>query len=236
MKAIIVAAGPARRLRPVTNRIPKCLLRVGGKTILEWQLDSLRACGVRKVVLVTGYLAGKIESFCGLRVEYVYNPFYNVTNNLASLWFAREKMAGGFIYLHSDVIFERNILGDLLDTKYNICIAVALKKCDKEDMKVQLKSNYVVEINKSMSLKKASGEFIGLAKFSPSGIRILVPVLDEIMKEGNHNVYFAQALQRIADRRNKVYTSFTDGKFWEIDFKKDLDEVRRYFNKYKYLV
>ena len=93
MKAIILAAGRGKRLYPYTKYIPKCLLDIGGGvTILEHQINSIRACGIDEVVIVIGFGFEKVENFLrnydglGLKIKTLYNPFYQTTNSLISLW------------------------------------------------------------------------------------------------------------------------------------------------------
>src|SRR4051794_18805316 len=110
MKAIILSAGQGRRLLPLTEKRPKCLVPLAGRTLLEWQLRNLAAAGLEEAVVVTGFGADQIESALrtmqlqGLSVRTLYNPFYAVADNLGSCWAARTEMEGEFLILNGDTL------------------------------------------------------------------------------------------------------------------------------------
>jgi len=95
MKAIILSAGQGKRLLPMTADLPKCLLPLGGKPLIGWQVDALHTCGIDEIVVVTGFAADRVERALedmarpGLTLRAVYNPFYAVADNLASCWLVR---------------------------------------------------------------------------------------------------------------------------------------------------
>ena len=227
MRAIIVAAGMGKRLEPLTKNTPKPLLRIKDGTILEHQLQNLKSCGITDTVIVVGYLAERIKQVGGPNIKYIYNPDYETTNSLVSLWYAREEMNNGFTYLHADVIFHPGILLELLKVQEDICLVVEKKKCIAEDMKVKMKNGLITEINKTMPLTEAYGEFIGLAKFSTGGALALREALDTLVVNGGSEVWFESSIQWLADKSYPVYELDTGAKPWlEIDFPEDLDEAR----------
>jgi len=228
MKAIIVAAGKGNRLYPLTKDTPKPLLKINkNETILEHQLQNLKKCGISEIVMVTGYHANKVEELGGPDIRYVYNPFYEITNSLASLWFARNEMDGDFVYLHADVVFDRRILEDLLKRQEDVCLVIEPKKCIEEDMKVRVASDLMVEIGKSISLSEAYGEFIGITRFSGAGAKILAETLEKIVRQGDLMLWFESAIQWLIDNGYQVHTLSTEGKPWiEIDFLDDLERAR----------
>jgi len=108
MKAIIVAAGRGRRLGVETDDIPKCMVKVGGRPILHWQLDALAAAGVDDVVIVRGYLGDRIAgpSGGGPKLRFVDNPDWPNNNILTSLFYAESEMRDGFLFTYSDIVFS----------------------------------------------------------------------------------------------------------------------------------
>ena len=102
MKAVILSAGQGSRLLPLTAERPKCLLPLGPKSLIEWQVDILSRGGVDEIVVVVGFRAALVEDALaklarkGLRIRTLLNPFYNVADNLGSCWLARQEMAGDF--------------------------------------------------------------------------------------------------------------------------------------------
>ena len=121
MKAIILAAGTASRLRPLTLHTPKCLLKVGERTLLQRSMDAIIRAGVREFVIVTGYLHEKIENFVqetygnSISVCFIHNKDYETTNNIYSLWLARPEAEGEeVLLLDSDLLYD----GQIVERKY----------------------------------------------------------------------------------------------------------------------
>ena len=232
MKAIIVAAGRALRMHPISDGMPKCLLKVGKKTTsLEHQLKNLRACGIKKIVIVTGYCEEQIRDFCKDKkgIKFIYNPFFDITNIMVSLWFAREEMKGGFIFSYSDILYDKEILKDLLVNKNDIVMVVDKKKTDEESEKILVDyEGLIKEVSKNVSPKEAYGEFIGLIKLSAKGAELLAQELDEMVREGSLASYLTRAFERLARKGYPVHLSHSRGRPWiEIDFPEELEKARK---------
>jgi choline kinase len=115
--ALLLAAGTGSRLRPLTRNAPKCLTEVGGRPILDRLIHNLRAKGFERLVVVLGHQGDQIRDFLrhkadGMRVDYVFNPEYKTTNNLYSLWLARQQIQEPFLLVESDLVFEARMLDD----------------------------------------------------------------------------------------------------------------------------
>src|SRR5262245_33080493 len=120
MKAILLSAGQGSRLAPLTADRPKCLLPVGSRTLIDWQLETLKACGIGEAVVVIGFQAEMMERHLarhdtsGFRVRPLFNPFYKVADNLGSCWMARAEMQDAFMIVNGDTLFEAEIARRLL--------------------------------------------------------------------------------------------------------------------------
>jgi len=237
LRAIIVAAGTGNRLRPFTENLPKCLIKVGKETILEHQFRRLTNSGINKITMVLGFKAEMIEKFLekkkylGASTEFIYNPFYEITNNLASLWFANHllKNAGGdIIHLHSDVLFDHHILGDMLKTDGDLILAAEEKRTVEEDMKIRVVDNHIVEMAKEIPIDEAYGEWIGMCRFSPEGSSKLADELGKVVRSGDLMAYDAKAFTNLARRGEKLKVSPTgDYKWIEIDSPDDLETAKK---------
>jgi len=130
MQVILLAAGEATRLRPLTQSTPKCLLPLSDeKTILDFTLENLSWAGLKQIILVTGFEAEKIRSHVmerhpGLRVEWIHNGSFSSTNNSYSLWMARQAVSGPFFLLDADIVFDRRIIPLLLGLRSQDVLAV----------------------------------------------------------------------------------------------------------------
>ena len=148
MIAVILAAGMAKRLRPLTDNTPKCLLDVKGRSLLERSMDAIVAAGVRDFVIVTGYLNHMIENFVkehygdSIRVTFIHNARYDSTNNIYSLWLAGQAVAGKeFLLLDSDLLYDPQIVKNVLASKAANVLTLIRHELGEEEMKVVLGSD-----------------------------------------------------------------------------------------------
>jgi len=224
MKAIILAAGCGHRLSPDTDGRPKCLVDIGnGMSILEHQLEAFRLCGVEDVVIVGGHKVDLLHRAVAgydsgdMTVRIIYNPHYNLYNNLYSLWIASEEMDGPFVVANGDTVFDADILRDLLMYAHaDVCLTISRKaQYDSEDMKVQIRNAGIRKVTKIMSAKSADAESIGLIKFQNRGGRLLRDSLNHLVSqaEGVHHFYL-KAIQQIIDDGHRVGFVSTNGRFW----------------------
>lgn len=237
MKAIVLCAGNGRRLRPLTDDRPKCLLRFGERTILELCLDNLKAAGIHDVVLVTGYGRGLVERLArerdGNRISCVVNENYASTNTAASLRLALREMDDDFILINGDVLFEGSILFDLLSSPDPNGVAVdADIPLDAEEVKVVARNGRLLKISKELEPRQCQGEAIGIYKISRNLVSDLVRIYAELERNGEFHHYFEKGFERIleagGDDSHAFGLSFTRGRPWaEIDTLEDYEYARR---------
>jgi choline kinase len=232
MNAVILNAGEGKRLRPLTNLKPKCLLKLNDMTILEHQLANLIKCGILNVVIVVGYRADQIFELVknknfDLEVDFIQNPIYYKTNTVYSLWLARERIRDDFVYLNGDVVFHKEVLKRLLKSHYDTCIAVERKQVSEEEVKVRLDLNLVKAIGKDIELSKAHGEFIGIAKFSKRFNKLFIGKLNEVVEEGKVDEFFEVALDKVLKNYDMYAVDVSDLPCIEVDTYEDFNIVKK---------
>ena len=240
MQIVILAAGRGERLRPLTNYTPKSLLQVAnGLTLLESQLLSIQQVPeISETLLVVGYLAEQIEAKVqcyvrdGMSIRTIYNPFYDVSNNLFSLWFAMPYCGDEFVVVNGDDVFNPVVLSGLVASQSEREIVMVIdrkNKHDHEDMKVYTEGERAFEVSKKMSLDRANAESIGMIMFRGRGSHKLKAVLDQIVRQDRgKQVFWLAAVQQIIDEGLPVYIHECSPEDWaEIDFRPDLDTVQR---------
>jgi choline kinase len=237
MKGVILAAGVASRLRPLTDGVPKALLPIGGEPLLGRTLRGLEAHGLRDVVIVTGYRSGQIRSFVGthfpgLPVAFVHNPVYETTNNIYSLWLAREEVVRrGMILLDGDILFDDRILGLLLAVRQDACLAVdARPGLGDEEMKVSVDgAGRVRKIGKDIPPAEALGESIGIELFGPAAVGPLYDAIEgRVVRQGAVGIFYESAFQDWIDRGGRLQAvPIESGKAIEIDTAEDIKTAER---------
>lgn len=226
---------------PLTRNTPKPLLDIGkGVTLLEKQLENIQKSRViDEVVLVIGHLAEQIEVKIkmhkenGLRITTIYNPFYEISNNLISLWLANPKMDDDFIITNGDNIFDSDVFSDLVN-KHEEGIFLTINKKNEyrdDDMKVKLKDNIISRVSKSIDSNDADCESVGLVLVKGQKYRqIFNDNLEKLARNKEYiNKFWLEVFNLMSSNGIIIRPFEIDGKnkWKEIDFHLDLDEARK---------
>ena len=213
MKALILAAGTASRLRPLTNNQPKCMLPVGEMTIIERTISNILHYGIDEFYIVTGFMADKLQTFVSqkfpnVQISYIHNPVYDTTNNIYSLWLARSSVIDDdLLLLDSDIIFDRRVLQVLLADKNENGLALRSEgNIGIEEMKVQVgQNNRIVEISKKIDPASAAGESMGIEKFSREFTGHLFQIVDDLIVNKNQaDKFYELAFQQAIDKGHVI--------------------------------
>ena len=229
MKTVILAAGAGSRLKPLTDHMPKCLLKVGVKCILEMTIENLLATNNSEIIIVTGYLENKIrefirERFRHLQITYIYNELYASTNNIYSLWLAKDEVLGDdMMMLDSDIVFDERIISKLQNSGYKNCLALKRHEVHDEEIKVKTDAHgCVIEIGKEVNVSQAEGESIGIEIFGKEALTELYFILDrKVVTEKEVNQFYEAAFQELSDN-NLFIVDTTEYFCMEIDTEEDL--------------
>ena len=238
MKTIILSAGQGSRLLPLTEDRPKCLLNLGKNTILGVQLAALKAGGASEVVIVTGFRTAAVEKAAeeasepSFNVRTLFNPFYNVADNLASCWMARKEMLEPFLLLNGDTLFQPEIMTKLLQASPAPITLTIDKKADydSDDMKVKLAGSRLLDVGKTLEPEDTHGESIGFSRFDKSGAQAFIETLEQTMRTPNGlNWWYLKAIAVLAEK-GQVETCSIEGLKWgEVDFLPDLEVAKETF-------
>ena len=233
-KAIILSAGQGSRLLPLTRDIPKCLIDLNGRTLIGWQVAALAANGIKDIVVVTGFRTERVEDHAlqlyrdtGVRIRTLFNPFFQVADNLGTCWIAREEMDRDFIILNGDTIISDEIVAKLIaGANEPITVTVDVKSdYDDDDMKVNRDSEgRLHHIGKRLLPPDTNAESIGMLAFVGDGPSIFRNQVDQMMRtpEGVERWYL-RAIDVIA-KGNRVGTVSIEGLEWqEVDFPQDVE-------------
>jgi phosphoenolpyruvate phosphomutase len=245
-RAVVIAAGSGKSLLPLTQDRPKCMLDIKGRTVLERQLETLRACGISEIAVVRGY---RKETVVAPGARLYDNDAYEETGELASLFAAEPELQGRFVFLYSDVLFERAVLEKVLRAPGDIVIAVDRAWVDQRDRLLPLAKpvdlvvtsdpprashralgdeavDRLLRIGQRVPPDAAGGEFIGLAAFSARGAELLRETYGRARAAGAapfheaesvRQAAFTDALQALVDADHPVTCVSTYKGWLEID-------------------
>ncbi len=233
-RAIILAAGQGKRLLPLTEARPKCLIELSGRSLLAWQLLRLQAAGVEEAVVVTGFRADAVEAEVArlglaMPVRLQFNPFYTVSDNTASCWIVREAFEGQVLLLNGDTLFGPGVAERLLGAPpADITVTIDRKPAyDADDMKVLTEGGRLRAIGKTIEAYDA--ESIGFLRFSPEGAAKFVAGVEQVLQkpEGLKRWYLS-VIDELARSGVDVRVCSIEGLEWgEMDFPQDVDNLTR---------
>jgi len=252
MKVIILAAGMGSRLRPLTNNIPKCMLKLSNETLIERQIKIFHNCNINDITIVTGYRSDLIDIS---NVNYIKNENYEMTNMNESLFCALEPSNSPVLVTYSDIIFEQKIIQQMLEITDGIGLAINLnwKKYYQnrtmhtlsEAENVLVENGRILQIRKNISeslQNQQIGEFLGIMMLSSQHVKILLERYSYLKK--NHvgtfhnspslsNAYITDMLQEMINCGVNVNPVLTEGRWFEIDTPEDLKNAEKLINKFQ---
>jgi choline kinase len=243
MRLIILAAGEGSRLRPLTLDRPKCLVKLQGRPLLEWQLEAARAAGIHDIAVVGGY---RIDALKGYDVTLVENPAFASTNMVRTLFCARELFGDGFVMSYGDIVYSPSVLHSVLDSQARIAVAVdrlwrsywerrfSDPLGDAETL-VLGDDGAILEIGQKPKLiDDIDAQYIGLVAFRCGGVSALDAAYRAAELEDRagrlpfcgarslDKLYMTDLLQGLISRGERLEAVGIDGQWLEVDSESDL--------------
>ena len=234
MIGVILAAGMAKRLRPLTDTMPKCLLEVGGRTLLERTVRAMQQAGISEFVVVTGYRGDMIRDYLNTHLPefdwtFLHTADYEHNNNIYSLWMAGEVVRGrDFLLMDSDILCDPAAVVRIAQEEES-ALAVNRHDCGEEEMKVVVDADmHITEISKTCSPSAAMGESVGIEKISADYSEALYKELDQmILQEQLIDIFYERAFERLIPQGHTFRVVDTSAYFsYEIDTPEDYEHVK----------
>lgn len=238
MKALLLIAGMGSRLMPLTADRPQCLLELQEGTILKRTIRQLESNGVTEIYLVIGHgkekvmeEVEKIKRSLGVSIKLIDNKKYKTTNNIYSLWLGKEHLHDGFLLIDGDVVFDNEILKEVIRSEMGSLVVMDPHRApEDEDVKIAVDSNGIVGIGKGLNPYKSHGISVGIHKFSKECGEGLFLEIESFIKEGKHNVFYEEAIEKLAGKHRIDALAVGPNHKWEdVDFLDEYETVRHTF-------
>ncbi len=233
MRALILAAGRGTRISRYLSGNPKCTVTVGEKRLIEYTVELLRSRGIRKIGMVLGYRHEVIEEILKDKdIDFYYNPFFDVTNSIASAWFAKDFFSNeDMLIMNGDVFLEESLLDVILKSEKNPVLFADKTRCAEADYKFYCKNGILLKYGKELSLEETSAEYIGIAKMDGEFVEEFTNKMENMICKQEHSVWWENILYSMTDKRD-IYIEDVEGKFWaEVDYIEDYERIQKFVDK-----
>ncbi|MEY8509497.1 phosphocholine cytidylyltransferase family protein [Lachnospiraceae bacterium 42-17] len=236
MKAILLAAGRGTRISRMVKEIPKSTLPVKGIPLIQLTVDMLQRKGIETVVCV-GYQQDMIrDALKGYEVTYYFNPFYDVTNSIASLWFARQELKDDCLVINADVFFSDEILKMIVEDEHQAVMMVDKSRRKTGDYFFSTTDNGCIrKYGKDLPLQYRSCEYVGVSKVTRRFMPYFMKRMEELIGASKHGLWWEDTLYSFTNaNEHQIYTRDVEGLFWsEIDYFDDYERILNYFASQK---
>jgi choline kinase len=227
-QAIVLSAGQGSRLLPVTATRPKCLIEVGGRSLLQRQLEALAAAGLKRALVVTGYRHDQVEEALRgpqpLEVETRFNPFWAVASSIGSVWMARDRLRAPFCLINGDTLFDAQILTAALASP-GAALGLVVEPIDAagyDDMLVSIERGAVRAVGKDLPEATASHRSLGVILAAEENLAYR-EALDALIAERNGaGAFHHEVVHRLAQERRVAAIERAEGFWQEIDRPEDI--------------
>jgi len=232
MKLIIMAAGVGSRLSEISNGKPKCLIEAADETLIRRIIRIFHSREIYDITIITGYESDLVHSEVGNEVNFVTNPFYSVTNSIASLWLARNELQGDTVLMNADLFFEPDLLDTVLDQNKSAVMMSDSTRIETADYRFCFNKDRITHYGKHLSNSKTDGEYVGIARISSAFIGKFKLRLEEMVAQGCINQWWEDVLYSFIPQGVPIYHCNVAGTFWtEIDDLRDYERLQGWLSK-----
>ena len=226
MKVLLLAAGRGTRISRYLSGNPKCTVDIGNEKLIQYTIRMLNQKGITDIAMVLGYRADIIkEALKDYDVKYYYNPFFDVTNSIASSWFAKDFLDDDIIIMNADVFLEEKLFDYILLQKESPVMFADSSRKEEADYKFKFENGVLLKYGKELEGDDISGEYVGIGKFSKDFLKEFIPQLDKMINEQQHSVWWENVVYEISEQKD-IYVNDVKGMFWaEVDYIEDYERI-----------
>ncbi len=228
MKVIIMAAGIGARLNSILGDKPKCLLTINGQTLIGRIIDLFHQRNIHDITVVTGYNSHLIhQELEGCEVKYFHNPFYQVTNSIASLWLARELLTEDTILMNADLFFEEEILDLALEQSKDCVMLSDCTRIENADFRFGVQGDRIFKTGNQLQNHETDCEYVGIVRIDGRFISTFKNRLSQMISDGDFRNWWEGVLYMFITDGLPVHHVDVSGIFWsEVDNLADHDRLQ----------
>lgn len=233
MKIILLAAGRGTRISRYIQERPKCTVSLNdNQTLIEYTISLFKQYGFDDISIILGYRQEVIrELLSEQNVKFYYNPFYDVTNSLASLWFAKEELTDDLLIMNADVFLDTKTLDLILAEKKTPVLFSDESRKAEADYKFYYENDLLIKYGKELALEETTGEYIGVAKIAKSVLPIFKDKLEKKIACQEHGQWWEDVLYSLIGEQT-IYVSSVTGSFWaEVDYIEDYENILKFMKE-----
>lgn len=231
MKALIFAAGRGTRISRYLSGAPKCTVTVGGEKLIHYTVRMLKSKGVKDITLIVGYEHQCVRNaLSDMDVNFVYNPFFDVTNSIGSAWFARDNFGGDdMLLMNGDVFMEEKLIDELVNFKNSgpVMFSDETRK-EEADYKFYYENGKLIDYGKELKGDRITGEYIGVAVINKEFMDDFKAQLEYMISNQQHSVWWENVLYTLSDKKDIKIVN-VDPLFWaEVDYIEDYERIKAF--------
>ena len=229
MKAIIMAAGVGKRLQALNINKPKCLITVGSTTLIRRSVNLLVNKGISDITVIVGFMAHLIRNELNNDVTYFENPYFQTTNSILSLWYARDILEENVLLLNGDLYYEHSILDYAINQTNPVVMLADSTRIDNADYRFSFSGDQINQFGKHLTNHETDGEYVGIVRIDQSFIKTFKDALEAMIISGKSNIWWEDVLYSFIEKRIPIHYFDVAGTFWsEVDTLQDYNYLQNW--------
>lgn len=237
MKVIIMAAGRGTRISRHIHGKPKCCVEFEGEPLIHRTLRLLTEMNIGEIAIVTGYQSGEVLKAMGnFQVAKFYNPFFDVTNSIASCWFARDFLStpDDVLFMNGDLFVEKELIRSIIDETNLPLFLADSSRIEEADYRFKWENGILQKYGKELSNEETTGEYVGIGKIDKKFILKFNAKMEEMINSQQSDKWWEDILYSFIGTGTDVYVKDIKGIFWaELDYIEDFQRIEEYLGKGK---
>ncbi|MEJ6580296.1 MAG: phosphocholine cytidylyltransferase family protein [Akkermansiaceae bacterium] len=232
MKAIIMAAGISSRLEDINGNRPKCLIEMDGISLISRSVNLLASRGITDISVITGYKRELVRQELQSRVNYLHNPYFEVTNSIASLWLAKDLLHDDVILMNADLYYEPSVLDTALAQRGNAVMLSDSTRIDDADFRFGVLGNRILKTGNQLSNLETDCEYVGIVRIDQKFVNRFRKRLEMMIKSGDFKNWWEGVLYAFIEDGVAITHKDVEGAFWsEVDHLGDYNRLSSWVSR-----